>query len=131
MFKSGQGAGKSGSFFFYSFDNKFLIKTISQAEKNLFLSMLGDYIDHISKKNQPTLVTCTYIRDVYDPDILVWRIITNYNAERLPVSQKQFQNDLWLERKHSQSEYTLWFQILERETKVMKDINFLEINNDI
>ena len=94
VFKSGQGAGKSGSFFFYSFDNKFLIKTISQAEKNLFLSMLGDYIDHISKKNQPTLVTCTYIRDVYDPDILVWRIITNYNAERLPVSQKQFQNDL-------------------------------------
>ena len=48
VFKSGQGAGKSGSFFFYSFDNKFLIKTISQSEKDLFLAMLGDYIDHIS-----------------------------------------------------------------------------------
>lgn len=29
IFKSGQGAGKSGSFFFFSHDNRFVIKTAS------------------------------------------------------------------------------------------------------
>ena len=28
IFKAGEGAGASGSFFFFSFDNKFLIKTL-------------------------------------------------------------------------------------------------------
>ena len=30
LFKAGQGAGKSGSFFFFSSDRKFVIKTISK-----------------------------------------------------------------------------------------------------
>lgn len=29
VFKAGQGAGKSGSFFFFSYDNRFIIKTLS------------------------------------------------------------------------------------------------------
>jgi hypothetical protein len=28
VFKAGQGTGKSGSFFFYSYDNKYIIKTM-------------------------------------------------------------------------------------------------------
>jgi hypothetical protein len=33
IFKAGQGAGKSGSFFFFSHDNRFLIKTLQGNEK--------------------------------------------------------------------------------------------------
>lgn len=33
VFKAGQGAGKSGSFFFFSHDNKFIIKTLRYNEK--------------------------------------------------------------------------------------------------
>jgi Phosphatidylinositol-4-phosphate 5-kinase len=33
VFKAGQGAGKSGSFFFFSHDNKFIIKTLKGNEK--------------------------------------------------------------------------------------------------
>ena len=33
VFKAGQGAGKSGSFFFFSYDNKFIIKTLKGNEK--------------------------------------------------------------------------------------------------
>ena len=33
VFKAGQGAGKSGSFFFFSYDNKFIIKTLRYNEK--------------------------------------------------------------------------------------------------
>lgn len=47
VFKAGEGGGASGSFFFFSHDNKFLIKTISQGDKRCFLDMLDDYISHI------------------------------------------------------------------------------------
>ena len=47
VFKAGEGGGASGSFFFFSHDNKFLIKTLSKSEKRLFLGMLDDYISHI------------------------------------------------------------------------------------
>ena len=47
IFKAGEGSGKSGSFFFFSKDNRFLIKTLKKSEKLLFLSMIDDYIDHI------------------------------------------------------------------------------------
>ena len=47
IFRAGEGSGKSGSFFFFSKDNKFLIKTLKKQEKKLFLNMIDDYIDHI------------------------------------------------------------------------------------
>lgn len=47
VFKSGEGAGASGSFFFFSYDNKFIIKTLRGKEKEILLNMLDDYIDHI------------------------------------------------------------------------------------
>jgi hypothetical protein len=36
IFKAGEGSGNSGSFFFFSKDNKLLIKTISKKEKEAF-----------------------------------------------------------------------------------------------
>jgi hypothetical protein len=37
VFKAGEGAGSSGSFFFFSHDNKFIIKTISNDEMKKML----------------------------------------------------------------------------------------------
>ena len=51
VFKAGEGGGASGSFFFFSHDNKFLIKTISQGDKRCLLAMLDDYISHIQNSN--------------------------------------------------------------------------------
>ena len=47
IFKAGQGAGKSGSFFFESFDKKFIIKSISSSEKKVLLNLLDDLIFHL------------------------------------------------------------------------------------
>ena len=47
VFKSGEGTGQSGSFFFFSFDSKFIIKTLRGREKDIILGMLDDYVDHI------------------------------------------------------------------------------------
>lgn len=49
VFKAGQGAGKSGSFFFFSYDKRFIIKTLKDDEKKTLLGMLDSYIHHFKK----------------------------------------------------------------------------------
>ena len=40
VFKAGEGQGRSGSFFFFSYDNRFIIKTMTSQELQLFLAKL-------------------------------------------------------------------------------------------
>jgi hypothetical protein len=47
VFKAGEGAGRSGSFFFFSHDNRFIVKTMSHGELKLFLSILPKYTKHL------------------------------------------------------------------------------------
>ena len=47
IFKAGMGAGKSGSFFFFSHDSKLIIKTIIGPEMKLLTNMLDDINNHI------------------------------------------------------------------------------------
>lgn len=46
VFKAGEGAGRSGSFFFFSHDKKFIIKTMTAEELKLFLRILPQLSDH-------------------------------------------------------------------------------------
>ena len=55
VFKAGEGAGRSGSFFFFSHDRKFIIKTMTSTELKLFLGFLPYYIEHL-KKNPNSLL---------------------------------------------------------------------------
>lgn len=47
VFKAGEGAGQSGSFFFFSRDNRFLIKTMNKQERNILLGMLDDMVEYL------------------------------------------------------------------------------------
>jgi 1-phosphatidylinositol-4-phosphate 5-kinase len=47
VFKAKESAGKSGSFFFFSYDKKFLIKTMNNKELKVFLNALSSYIFHL------------------------------------------------------------------------------------
>jgi hypothetical protein len=60
VFKAGEGAGQSGSFFFFSHDNRFLIKTLRGDEKKRMLEILDDYIDHIKKTKNKSLLARIY-----------------------------------------------------------------------
>ena len=51
LFKAGQGAGQSGSFFFFSKDNKFIIKTLRGDEKKVLLDMLDDFIEYLEEND--------------------------------------------------------------------------------
>ena len=46
VFNAGEGAGRSGSFFFYSHDRKFIIKTMTKDELNLYLKLLPKFARH-------------------------------------------------------------------------------------
>lgn len=55
VFKAGEGAGRSGSFFFFSHDNKFIIKTMTTAELKLLLQITPSLTKHI-KANKTSLI---------------------------------------------------------------------------
>lgn len=49
IFKAGEGAGRSGSFFFFSHDRKFVVKTMTTTELNLVKRMMPDYSNYLQK----------------------------------------------------------------------------------
>ena len=55
VFQAGEGAGKSGSFFFFSYDRKFIIKTMKSGELSTFFRFIKDYVLHF-KKNPNSLL---------------------------------------------------------------------------
>ena len=83
VFKAGESAGKSGSFFFFSHDNKFLIKTMQGNEKKIMLQMLDDYVLHIKSTKNRSLIARIYgiykIKSNYftDLDVLVMQNTSN------------------------------------------------------
>ena len=59
VFKAGEGAGASGSFFFFSHDRKFIIKTMTDVELHFFLKILPDYELHF-KENPDSIISRMY-----------------------------------------------------------------------
>lgn len=55
VFKAGEGAGRSGSFFFFSHDRKFIIKTMSKTELDLLLSIMPHFAAYY-KRNPNSLL---------------------------------------------------------------------------
>ena len=59
VFKAGEGAGASGSFFFFSHNKRFIIKTMSDSELKMFLGILPYYELHL-KENKESLLSRIY-----------------------------------------------------------------------
>jgi 1-phosphatidylinositol-4-phosphate 5-kinase len=60
VFQAGEGAGASGSFFFFSKDNRFLIKTLRHSEKKILLGMLDSYQKHLEQTQNKSLIARIY-----------------------------------------------------------------------
>ena len=58
-FSAGEASGKSGSFFFFSHDGKFIIKTMRDFELELFIKMIPDYFVHL-KEHKYSLIARFY-----------------------------------------------------------------------
>ena len=50
-------SGKSGSFFYYTADGNFMLKTIRKDEFKMMKSMLRSYYDHLTKHNPESMIS--------------------------------------------------------------------------
>lgn len=57
--KSGEGMGKSGSFFFFSHDKKLLIKTMTKGDFTSWNNLFREYFDHVCE-NPESLIAKVY-----------------------------------------------------------------------
>ena len=53
--EAGESTGKSGSFFFFSKDRRFMIKTMFQDELELLMENLVDYFKHLEENPESLL----------------------------------------------------------------------------
>lgn len=134
VFKAGEGAGQSGSFFFFSHDNRFLIKTLRGNEKRIMLDMLDDYIDHIFKTSNKSLLARIYgiftiKTDYFDPlDIIVMQNtsqLRNKSNDKLIFDMKG--STIGRKVGFGPSENKFWLKKLNFK-KCLKDLNYLEMN---
>lgn len=56
--------GKSGSYFYLSHDDRFMIKTLRKSELKVFLKMLPSYYNHLSKHDKTLITKCFGLHQV-------------------------------------------------------------------
>lgn len=83
VFKAGEGQGKSGSFFFFSHDRKFIIKTMNEEEYKTFQGMFRKYYKHILKNEFSLLARIYGIFTVYKEKITPVHLILMGNTVKL------------------------------------------------
>jgi len=59
VFKAGESQGKSGSFFFFSQDEKFIIKTMTDSDFKAFMDLFRSYVRHVCR-NRKSLLARVY-----------------------------------------------------------------------
>lgn len=55
IFKAGESQGKSGSFFFFSEDRRFIIKTMTETDFSAFKKIFQAYVSHVSSNKESLL----------------------------------------------------------------------------
>lgn len=77
---AGESQGKSGSFFFFSQDKRFIIKTMNDGELSTFKHMFKDYTQYIKSNPQSLLARIYGIFTVYLEDIVPVHLIMMANT---------------------------------------------------
>ena len=120
VFKAGEGAGRSGSFFFFSHDKKFIIKTMTKAELDLFLRLLPSLAHHYKKVPDSLLVKKFGVFTVKRRGVQAVHIMLMENTLRLKdPNQLKYIFDL----KGSRVDRKV--KGATKTTTTLKDINFL------
>jgi 1-phosphatidylinositol-4-phosphate 5-kinase len=80
VFKAGEGQGKSGSFFFFSHDKQFLIKTMTDSELETFNAMFKSFYTHLIQNPDSLLARIYGIFTVKMEDIAPVHLILMGNT---------------------------------------------------
>lgn len=115
IIKAGEGSGKSGSFFFFTSDNRYLIKTMNNAEKNKCLDSLDLLIQHFNQTDNESLIARIY------------GIFTLKTNHLIPINFMLMQNtSMLVNSKDKQFSFDLKGSWVDRLTKVEVKINNTE-----
>ena len=60
VFRAGESQGKSGSFFFFSHDKNFIIKTMTESDLSTFKKLFQDYFKGVTTRQQHSLLARIY-----------------------------------------------------------------------
>ena len=131
IFKAGEGMGKSGSFFFFSHDDRFLIKTMTNDDFNAFMKFFKYYFEHVNEF----------------PNSLIARIYGVYQIEiegMVPVYLLLMGNSKKIDNSYIQKIYDLKGSLIKRivpeevdhevdfkNTSVLKDVNILNLQKKL
>lgn len=80
VFKAKESAGKSGSFFFFSHDRKFLLKTMNDREMKVFERIMPTYFEHFRQNPNSLLARIYGIFTVCMEDIVPVHILLMANS---------------------------------------------------
>ncbi len=123
VFKAGESQGKSGSFFFFSHDKNFLIKTMTNSDLATFLKFFKDYFDTVSSYPNSLIARSYGIYTVKMEDVEPVHLILMGNS-------KKTRSDKFID-----CIFDLKGSFVNRENKdkniknssVLKDINLLNL----
>jgi len=79
-FKAGESQGKSGSFFFFSHDRKFIIKTMNDSERETFFKLFESLNKHLGRHPDSLLARIYGIFTVQMEDIVPVHLILMGNT---------------------------------------------------
>lgn len=124
VFKAGEGAGASGSFFFFTYDRRFIIKTMSKSELDLFLEILPDYEIHLKENSNSLLARIYGVYTIHMHKIATVHLIlmaNTLNFKNAKAVEKVF------DMKGSRVSREVKIDSKTKNTSVLKDINFLKL----
>jgi len=136
VFKAGEGAGASGSFFFFSADKRFLIKTLRGNERKILLNMLDSFIKYLKDVGNQSLIAKIY--GVYTVKTNVYSscdFIVMQNTSRMinnthPKMSFDMKGSVFKRKTILKEHFWLQQDQLNCE-KILKDLNFMEIREAI
>ena len=129
IFASGESQGKSGSFFFFSHDRKFLIKTMNIDELKVMTKLLKDYHKHcIDNKN--SLIARIYgIFSVKMPGVEAMHVLLMENSLQVDTSEDII-NIFDLKGSMINREVKQVNGQQFKNTQTLKDRNFLQLRKE-
>ena len=124
VFKAGESQGKSGSFFFFSHDQEFIIKTMFAHEFYIFMKLVPSYYDHL-RFNPNSLIARIYgVFQVKMDDLVPVYLFLMENTIK-PISTSNILNIFDL--KGSQVNREVPYTSKLTNTSTLKDKDFIKM----
>jgi len=126
IFASGEGMGKSGSFFFFSHDGNFLIKTMTSSDFQAFMKIFKYYFEHINLYPNSLLARIYGVYSVKMDESLPVYLILMGNSKKCDNRYLKANFDL----KGSTSKREVFDKGQIKNTTTLKDLNLIKIKNE-